>query len=60
MTEDLVGLFSGFKPRFVKRYAELGEGIAQAAKAYADDVRTGKFPALENCFGVNPPQKRAG
>lgn len=60
VTEDLVGLFSGFKPRFVKRYAELGEGIAQAAKAYADDVRAGKFPALENCFGVNPPQKRAG
>ena len=60
VTEDLVGLFSGFKPRFVKRYAELGDGIAKAAKAYADDVRAGKFPALENCFGVNPPQKRAG
>jgi 3-methyl-2-oxobutanoate hydroxymethyltransferase len=60
VTEDLVGLFSGFKPRFVKRYAELGEGIAQAAKAYADDVRAGRFPALEHCFGVNPPQKRAG
>jgi 3-methyl-2-oxobutanoate hydroxymethyltransferase len=60
VTEDLVGLFSGFKPRFVKRYAELGEGIAQAAKAYADDVRAGRFPAPEHCFGVNPPQKRAG
>jgi 3-methyl-2-oxobutanoate hydroxymethyltransferase len=60
VTEDLVGLFSGFKPRFVKRYAELGEGIAQAAKAYADDVRAGRFPGLEHCFGVNPPQKRAG
>jgi 3-methyl-2-oxobutanoate hydroxymethyltransferase len=60
VTEDLVGLFSGFKPRFVKRYAELGDGITKAAKAYADDVRAGKFPALENCFGVNPPQKRAG
>lgn len=60
VTEDLVGLFSGFKPRFVKRYAELGDGIAQAAKAYAEDVRSGKFPALEHCFGVNPPQKRAG
>ncbi len=60
VTEDLVGLFSGFKPRFVKRYAELGEGIAQAAKAYAEDVRAGRFPTLEHCFGVKPPQKRAG
>ncbi len=60
VTEDLVGLFSGFKPRFVKRYAELGDGIAQAAKAYADDVRAGKFPALEHCFGVNAPQKKVG
>ncbi len=60
VTEDLVGLFSGFKPRFVKRYAELGQGIADAAKAYAEDVRAGRFPALEHCFGVNPPQKKVG
>ncbi|HRK96268.1 MAG TPA: 3-methyl-2-oxobutanoate hydroxymethyltransferase, partial [Rhodospirillales bacterium] len=39
VTEDLVGLFSDFKPKFVRRYAELGDGIAAAGKAYAADVR---------------------
>jgi 3-methyl-2-oxobutanoate hydroxymethyltransferase len=59
VTEDLVGLFSGFKPRFVKRYAELGKGISEAAKMYAEDVRTRRFPATEHCFGVKPPKKKA-
>lgn len=52
VTEDLVGLFSDFKPKFVRRYAELGEGIAAAGKAYAADVRARAFPSLEHCFGV--------
>lgn len=59
VTEDLVGLFSDFKPRFVKRYAELGAGIAVAAKEYADDVRHRRFPTLDHCFGVNPADKTA-
>ncbi|OHC74178.1 MAG: 3-methyl-2-oxobutanoate hydroxymethyltransferase [Rhodospirillales bacterium RIFCSPLOWO2_12_FULL_58_28] len=50
VTEDLVGLFSEFRPRFVKRYGELGLMIADAAKAYADDVRAGRFPTLDHCF----------
>jgi len=60
VTEDLVGLFSGFKPRFVKRYAELGEAIREAGKAYADDVRAGRFPTMDHCFGVKVPTKKAG
>jgi len=52
VTEDLTGLFSGFKPRFVKRYAELGEAIAEAARQYAEEVRTRQFPTLDHCFGV--------
>ncbi|MBF0560878.1 MAG: 3-methyl-2-oxobutanoate hydroxymethyltransferase [Alphaproteobacteria bacterium] len=51
VTEDLLGLFNDFKPRFVKRYAELGELVTTAARAYADDVRTRRFPASEHCFG---------
>ncbi len=57
VTEDLTGLFSGFKPRFVKRYAELGQQIAAAARAYAEDVRTGRFPTLEHCFGVGTARR---
>jgi 3-methyl-2-oxobutanoate hydroxymethyltransferase len=57
VTEDLVGLFKEFTPKFVKRYSELGQGIAEAAKHYADDVRSGRFPGPEHCFGMKPPPK---
>ncbi len=52
VTEDLVGLFDQFTPKFVKRYAELGQQIKEAAKHYADDVRARRFPAPEHCFGM--------
>ena len=52
VTEDMAGLFTEFKPKFVKRYMDLGGGLAEAARQYADDVRTGAFPAEEHCFGV--------
>jgi 3-methyl-2-oxobutanoate hydroxymethyltransferase len=59
VTEDLVGLFSDFKPKFVRRYAELGQGIADAVKLYAEDVRARRFPTLEHCFGVRAPKEPA-
>jgi len=52
VTEDLLGLFSDFTPKFVKRYAELGEEVSAAAAAYAEDVRARRFPAAEHCFGA--------
>ncbi|MEE2995815.1 MAG: 3-methyl-2-oxobutanoate hydroxymethyltransferase [Pseudomonadota bacterium] len=52
VTEDLLGLFSDFTPKFVKRYAGLGEQVAAAAAAYAQDVRARRFPASEHCFGA--------
>lgn len=52
VTEDLLGLFSDFTPKFVKRYAELGEQVSIAAAAYAEDVRARRFPAAEHCFGA--------
>ena len=57
VTEDMVGLFSEFKPKFVRRYAELGRGIAEAGKAYAEDVRARRFPTLEHCFGTRQTPK---
>src|SRR5436190_496372 len=50
---DVVGLFSGFTPTFVKRYAEAGETIREALKCYAGEVRTGAFPAREQSFTIN-------
>lgn len=57
VTEDLTGLFSDYKPKFVKRYAELGQGIAEAARAYAEDVRSRRFPTLDHCFGTKTPKR---
>ena len=51
VTEDLVGLFGDFTPKFVKRYAELGAEIEKAVQAYAGDVRGRRFPGPEHCFG---------
>ena len=54
VTHDLLGLFADFTPKFVKRYAELGGAAENAVRAFADDVRARRFPALEHCFGVKP------
>ena len=52
VTEDVAGLFSDFTPRFVKRYAELGEALGAVAQTYAEDVRARRFPGPEHCFGI--------
>lgn len=48
--QDLMGLRTGKAPRFVKRYADLHTVMLDAARAYADDVRAGTFPAPEHSF----------
>ncbi|MFT6580911.1 MAG: 3-methyl-2-oxobutanoate hydroxymethyltransferase [Alphaproteobacteria bacterium] len=52
VTDDVIGLFSDFKPRFVKRYAAIGDAIAEAADAYGEEVGARRFPSLEHCYGV--------
>jgi 3-methyl-2-oxobutanoate hydroxymethyltransferase len=47
-------LFAAFKPRFVKRYAELGPQVSEAAAVYAADVRARRFPGPEHLFGAAP------
>lgn len=42
---DLLGLDAGFKPRFVRRYAELGAAVTGAVAAFVADVKNGAFPA---------------
>jgi 3-methyl-2-oxobutanoate hydroxymethyltransferase len=51
VTDDVIGLFTDFKPRFVKRYAELAPQIVAAIDAYAEDVRARRFPAPEHTYG---------
>lgn len=54
VTEDMAGLFADFTPKFVKRYAKLGEALSAAVEAYSREVRAGSFPAPEHCYGVEP------
>jgi 3-methyl-2-oxobutanoate hydroxymethyltransferase len=48
--DDVLGTFNDFTPRFVKRYASLGEDISRAVAAYAADVRGRVFPGAEHVF----------
>ena len=47
---DMLGLLEGFRPRFARRYAELGETIKAAATNYVRDVKSGEFPAENESF----------
>lgn len=48
---DFLGLFQGFVPRFVKRYAELSEIVSEATRQYVGEVRSGQFPEDRHSFG---------
>ncbi|RSN50233.1 3-methyl-2-oxobutanoate hydroxymethyltransferase [Amycolatopsis sp. WAC 04197] len=48
--QDMAGLRRGKTPRFVKKYADLAGVLAEAASAFAEDVRRGEFPAPEHSF----------
>ncbi|WP_433609474.1 3-methyl-2-oxobutanoate hydroxymethyltransferase [Dactylosporangium sp. CA-139114] len=48
--QDMAGLRTGRTPRFVKRYADLAGALSDATRAFADEVRTGVFPAQEHTF----------
>ncbi|HXI59911.1 MAG TPA: 3-methyl-2-oxobutanoate hydroxymethyltransferase [Polyangia bacterium] len=47
---DLLGLEPSWKPRFVRRYAEMGAAVGQAFAAYAEDVRAGRFPSKDESW----------
>jgi 3-methyl-2-oxobutanoate hydroxymethyltransferase len=49
---DLLGLYHGTSPRFVKRYAELADTIQSALEEYVDDVRGGRFPDDTHTYGI--------
>ena len=49
---DLLGLYQGKSPRFVKRYAELAPEIQGAIERYAADVRSGAFPGDEHTYSI--------
>ncbi|MER9757970.1 3-methyl-2-oxobutanoate hydroxymethyltransferase [Mesorhizobium sp. M0166] len=50
VVDDMLGLFGDFRPKFVKRYAEMGEAATAAIAAYAREVKERQFPAAEHVF----------
>ncbi|MBB4569122.1 3-methyl-2-oxobutanoate hydroxymethyltransferase [Rhizobium leucaenae] len=52
VSDDMLGLFNDFKPRFVKHFAELAPTISKAAEAYAEEVKARTFPGPEHTFQV--------
>jgi 3-methyl-2-oxobutanoate hydroxymethyltransferase len=58
VVDDMLGLFTDFRPKFVKRYAELGKMADEAIAGYAADVRSRSFPAAEHSFPDVVPVKK--
>jgi 3-methyl-2-oxobutanoate hydroxymethyltransferase len=50
VTDDVIGLFEDFTPKFAKRYAEVGAAVGTAVQTYAEDVRERRFPGPEHTF----------
>jgi 3-methyl-2-oxobutanoate hydroxymethyltransferase len=56
VVDDMLGLFGDFRPKFVKRYAELAAAMAAAMSSYSEDVRARRFPGGEHVFaGASKP-----
>ncbi|RQS71509.1 3-methyl-2-oxobutanoate hydroxymethyltransferase [Burkholderia sp. Bp8963] len=55
VTEDMVGGFDTYTPRFVKRYADVNAVMRVAIAQYAHDVRQQAFPELQHCFAAGKP-----
>jgi 3-methyl-2-oxobutanoate hydroxymethyltransferase len=56
---DLLGIYGGHTPRFVKRYAELREQMVSAVGAYARDVRARAFPDAEHSYTIDEAELEA-
>lgn len=50
---DMLGMFSDFKPKFVKHFANAGDMIREAVKAYIAEIDDGTFPAEEHCYKID-------
>jgi 3-methyl-2-oxobutanoate hydroxymethyltransferase len=50
VTHDMLGIYTRFHPRFVRRYAELGKDMLAAFEHYVRDVRQGEFPSRDESY----------
>lgn len=52
VTQDMIGMFDQFVPKFVKQYAKVGDTIVKAFNEFADEVQRKEFPGPEHCFTI--------
>ena len=50
--QDMLGMYDKMTPKFVKRFASIGDAMKQAFAAYVEEVKTGRFPAEEHAFSM--------
>ena len=53
---DLLGIYDGLSPRFAKRFAAIKEEMVAGVRAYAEEVRTGRFPDSEHTYSIDPEE----
>ncbi len=56
VTHDMVGLFDGFTPKFVKQYTQLRESIIEAIGQYRHEVQSSTFPEQAHSFAMRPEE----
>ncbi len=54
VTHDMLGIYKGFKPKFVKLYADLHAEMLKAVKKYISEVKEGTYPSREYSYSINP------
>lgn len=57
---DFLGMYPDLRPRFVKRFAEVGDAIVEATRAYVAEVQGGAFPTEAHSFGSGPRAEVTG
>lgn len=51
--QDMLGMYSDFTPKFVKKFGNVGEEMKKAFSSYINEVQEGSFPAQEHCFTID-------
>lgn len=53
VNQDMFGMFSDFVPKFVKQFANVGDAMRGAVKAYIDEINAGTFPGSEHTYKID-------
>lgn len=55
---DFLGMYADVRPKFVRRFAELGDAVVAATQSYVSAVQSSTFPAVEHSFGAAPAKTK--